>query len=242
MTSGGTPRSRHIAARLLLVALTAALAAVLLPGAAAAAPAGCANRTNNTYDKLLGCVTLEGVRAHQAALQAIADANDDPNYPGTRAAGTEGYANSVDYVAGLLEDAGYNVTLDPFEFEFQFPAILRQLTPAPAVNYETGSFTNSGFGGRRHRTRDSSRHHSVPPRGDRRAAAPAILARLRWRSHRSRPRCPNDFAGFAAGNRFDPARRAGDPPAGRSPSSRTRTSWPRPLTPSRASYPERGCS
>ena len=32
--------------------------------AAAVAPQGrCKNRTNNTYDKLLGCVTLEGVRA-----------------------------------------------------------------------------------------------------------------------------------------------------------------------------------
>ncbi|HWL32248.1 MAG TPA: M28 family metallopeptidase [Gaiellaceae bacterium] len=131
---------------MLLAALAAVLAALLLAGTAATAPAGCAKRTNNTYDKLLGCVTLEGVRAHQAAFQAIADASDDPNYPGTRAAGTEGYANSVDYVAGLLEDAGYNVTLDPFEFEFQFPAILRQLTPAPAADYETGSFTNSGFG------------------------------------------------------------------------------------------------
>ena len=38
---------------------------------------GCATRTNNTYDKLLGCVTLKGVRAHQAELQAIADRGKD---------------------------------------------------------------------------------------------------------------------------------------------------------------------
>ena len=43
--------------------------------------------------------------------------------------GTDGYADSVDYVAGLLEDAGYQVTLDPVEFTFNFPAVLRQLTP-----------------------------------------------------------------------------------------------------------------
>ena len=48
-------------------------------------------------------MTLEGVREHQAAFQEIADANDDPFYPGTRAAGTEGYAESVEYVAGLAE-------------------------------------------------------------------------------------------------------------------------------------------
>ena len=63
-----------------------------------AEPAACANRVNNTHAKLLECVTLEGVREHQAAFQAIADANG-----GTRAAGTSGYNASVDYVAGLLD-------------------------------------------------------------------------------------------------------------------------------------------
>ena len=90
-------------------------------------------------------MTLEGVREHQAAFQDIADDNDDPFYPGTRAAGTEGYDDSVDYVAGLLENAGYKVTLDPVEFEFNFPAMLRQPTPV-AADYETGAFTGSGSG------------------------------------------------------------------------------------------------
>ena len=44
-------------------------------------------------------MTLAGVREHQAAFQAIADNNDDPFYPGTSAAGTEGYQGSVEYVA-----------------------------------------------------------------------------------------------------------------------------------------------
>jgi Zn-dependent M28 family amino/carboxypeptidase len=133
--------------RIAQVAVVGLLAALLLPvPAAVAAPAdACDTRTNNTYRKLLDCVTLEGVREHQAALQEIADNNDDPFYPGTRAAGTEGYDNSVDYVAGLLKDAGYDVTLDPVEFDFQFPAELRQLTPVEAT-YETGAFTGSGSG------------------------------------------------------------------------------------------------
>jgi Zn-dependent M28 family amino/carboxypeptidase len=129
----------------LLVALVAVLAS-LLPAAASSAPPGCANRTNNTYAKLLDCVTLEGVRAHQAAFQEIADANDDPVYPGTRAAGTKGYSDSVDYVAGLLEDAGYDVTLDPFQFVFQFPVILRQLTPGTATDHPANPATGSGNG------------------------------------------------------------------------------------------------
>ncbi|MGH9250127.1 MAG: hypothetical protein ACRD0W_11490 [Acidimicrobiales bacterium] len=76
----------------------------LIPGAAASAQPGdaCDNRTNNTYQKLLECVTLEGVREHQEQFQKIADSNDDPFYPGTRIAGTQGYADSVEYVAGLL--------------------------------------------------------------------------------------------------------------------------------------------
>jgi hypothetical protein len=73
-------------------------------------------------------------------LQAIADAND-----GTRATGTPGYAESVDYVADTLEAAGYQVELDPFDFEFLPPATLQQLTPF-AATYETGAFTGSGFG------------------------------------------------------------------------------------------------
>ena len=139
--------STRLPIRIALVAVLGLLAALLLPlPAAVAAPAeACDRRTNNTYQKLLECVTLEGVREHQAQFQKIADANDDPFYPGTRAAGTEGYAESVEYVAGLLRDAGYRVTLDEFQFEFIFPAILEQLTPINAT-YETGAFTGSGTG------------------------------------------------------------------------------------------------
>ena len=93
-------------ARVLLVAVAGVLGALLLaaPGVAGAPAVGCENRTNNTYDKLLGCVTLEGVREHQAAFQAIADANG-----GNRAAGTPGYDASVDYVIETLEAAGWSV-------------------------------------------------------------------------------------------------------------------------------------
>ena len=107
--------------------------------------AACDQRSNNTYQKLLECMTVEGVLEHLEAFQKIADNSDDPVYPGTRAAGTDGYADSVDYVAGLLRDAGYSVTLDPVDITFNFPAVLRQLTPVEA-EYETGVFTGSGSG------------------------------------------------------------------------------------------------
>jgi Zn-dependent M28 family amino/carboxypeptidase len=131
----------------LALATTAAavLAATMPASLATAAPPRCEHSNNNTHRKLLDCVTVDGVSAHLAALQKIAEANDDPYYPGSRAAGTKGYADSVAYVSGLLEDAGYQVTLDEFEFEFYFPATLQQLEPT-AATYETGPFTGSGFG------------------------------------------------------------------------------------------------
>jgi Zn-dependent M28 family amino/carboxypeptidase len=126
-----------------VLALT--MAAVPAQAATAAPGNACDSRTNNTYQKLLDCVTVEGVREHQAQFQKIADNSDDPIYPGSRAAGTEGYAESVDYVASQLRAAGYTVTLDEFQFEFAFPALLQQLTPVNAT-YETGAFTASAAG------------------------------------------------------------------------------------------------
>jgi hypothetical protein len=139
--------SRKGAWRIAALGAAAALTMALLPGqtASAAPRASCDNRANSTYQKLLDCVTLEGVREHLEAFQKIADNSDDPVYPGTRAAGTVGYAQSVEYVADLLRDAGYEVTLDPVEITFNFPAVLRQLTPV-AADYETGVFTGSGSG------------------------------------------------------------------------------------------------
>jgi Zn-dependent M28 family amino/carboxypeptidase len=120
--------------------LTTALLALLLPASAAASGrTGCMKRTNNTYVKLLDCVTLDGVRMHQTAFQAIADANG-----GNRAALSAGYTASAEYVANLLEDAGYDVTVAPFQFIEQV-AELEQLTPVVGT-YDTGAFTGSGNG------------------------------------------------------------------------------------------------
>ena len=123
------------------VALAVALVVVLaLARTAEAGPAACGNRVNNTHAKLLECVTLEGVREHQVAFQAIADANG-----GTRAAGTPGYDASIAYVKARMEAAGYNVTLNAFPFVYVALPTLQQLTPI-AASYETGAFTGSGYG------------------------------------------------------------------------------------------------
>jgi len=100
----------------------------------------CGERVNNTVGKLLECVTLEGVRSHQAAFQVIADANG-----GTRAAGTPGYEESAFYIADMLAAAGYEVELNPFDYTYIPPATLEQLAPF-AANHETSTFTGSGIG------------------------------------------------------------------------------------------------
>ena len=92
--------------------LFAALAAALSIGALGVVPVAGAAPAIDT-SALTTAVTVEGVRAHQAAFQAIADANG-----GTREASTPGYEASADYVAELMEAAGYVVTRQPFEYNF----------------------------------------------------------------------------------------------------------------------------
>ena len=124
-----------------LIMLMLVIAAVLaIAPLATAGDQACDNRVNNNFKKLLECVTLGGVREHQAAFQAIADANG-----GTRAAGTPGYDASLQYVVDRMTAAGYNVTLNAFPFVYVPPALLQQLTPI-AATYETGAFTGSGYG------------------------------------------------------------------------------------------------
>ncbi len=102
--------------RAIKLALAGALACgsiiAVSPVAATGSPS-CETRVNNTFKKLLECVTVEGVREHQAAFQAAADANG-----GIRSSGTPGYDASAAYVAHRMEAAGYEVTLDEFTFPF----------------------------------------------------------------------------------------------------------------------------
>jgi aminopeptidase Y len=124
-------------------ALTLAVAGAAA-STAGAAPTACSTRTNSTLAKLLECVELDGVRAHQAAFQAIADDNDD-----TRASGTPGYDLSADYVMQRLEAAGWTVTRQPFSFntfEVLSPSVLEQVSPPPAgpLPHQIMSYSGSG--------------------------------------------------------------------------------------------------
>jgi Zn-dependent M28 family amino/carboxypeptidase len=135
-----TSRRRWSGAVVAAAALAAAVATTA-PVAAGARPGTnpCERRNNNQYGKLLECVTLAGVREHQAAFQAIADANG-----GTRAEQTPGYEASVDYVVETMSDAGWSVERVPFTYQVGV-AELQQLTPTQQT-HESGAYTGTGFG------------------------------------------------------------------------------------------------
>ncbi|WP_219414736.1 M20/M25/M40 family metallo-hydrolase [Pseudonocardia nigra] len=107
------PARRSRAAAGATAGLLALAGSLVVTTPAAAAPQGCDNRTNNSVEKLLECVTLEGVREHLEAFQGIADAHGD-----TRASGTPGYDASADYVAEQAAAAGLEVSRQEFEFPF----------------------------------------------------------------------------------------------------------------------------
>jgi Zn-dependent M28 family amino/carboxypeptidase len=104
----------------------------------------CKDRNNNTFKKLLGCVTLDGVRSHQIKLRDIALANN-----GTRVAGTKGFDDSADYAEKVFRDAGYTVRRQAFQFQsfIELPGTsLTRTAPAPSAPIETIILSYSGSG------------------------------------------------------------------------------------------------
>jgi Zn-dependent M28 family amino/carboxypeptidase len=100
---------------------------------------------------LRDAVTVEGVREHQAAFQDIADA-----FGGTRVSGKAGYNASAAYVVENMEAAGYDVTVQEFDFPFfrvlsnQFeqtspdPTVYQSAQEADPGDYDTMTYSGSG--------------------------------------------------------------------------------------------------
>jgi Zn-dependent M28 family amino/carboxypeptidase len=91
-----------------LVAALTALAAFAVPAASASA-----DPDNNNSPKLRAAVTVDGIREHMAAWQAIANANS-----GNRLAGTSGHDASAQYVFDRLQAAGYSPRFQNFNYTF----------------------------------------------------------------------------------------------------------------------------
>ena len=76
-------------------------------------------------------MTVEGIRGHLEALQRIAT-----DHGGTRAVGTPGYEASVEYVAEVLREAGYEVTTRAIGmpvFSQVGPSTLERISPSPTT-------------------------------------------------------------------------------------------------------------
>jgi Zn-dependent M28 family amino/carboxypeptidase len=84
---------------------------------------------------LARAITPRGLRAHLNGLAAIARRNG-----GTRAAGTRGYSQSVDYVARQLRKAGFRPRLNTFSFPYfreTQPTVFERVLPSTR-SYRSG--------------------------------------------------------------------------------------------------------
>jgi peptidase M28-like protein/PA domain-containing protein len=141
------PMPRRLTAVLATVALLASFMTTSVVQAASTPNAtACANRANRSADLLLPCIRTDDLWAYMQAFQAIADANPGPDGHASRNSGEPGYRASVDYVANLMTQWGYAVTIQPYTFDyfaFQGTPSLSQNSPN-ARSYTLVSEWNPG--------------------------------------------------------------------------------------------------
>jgi Zn-dependent M28 family amino/carboxypeptidase len=126
-----------------------AIVAVLITAVALAVAGVAFAAVGTDSTKLRNAVTVNGILEHERALQAIADANND-----NRASSTSGYDASAAYVKARLESAGYNVTVQPFDFAFyQEPdpstSVFERVSPDPETyargeDYDLMEYSGAG--------------------------------------------------------------------------------------------------
>ena len=95
-------------------------------------------RNNDTSEKLFECVTLEGVREHQAALQEIADANGR-----NRFSGLPGHDRRWTTWSNASGPPGYKPVVQPFDyhvFSELGASALQQTAPGKVVYVEDVDF------------------------------------------------------------------------------------------------------
>jgi Zn-dependent M28 family amino/carboxypeptidase len=104
----------------LLGPLCAVVAVVLVTtmNASASQQVTCSTQVNDTAAKLLPCITQGDLMNHMQALENIAIANPGPDGHPSRNSGEPGYLASAQYVESVMEQAGYNVTLQPYTIPY----------------------------------------------------------------------------------------------------------------------------
>ena len=129
-----------------VAALAPAVGPVTATSALATTSDQCDTQVNDTPSKLLPCIRTDDLWNHMKAFQAIADANPGPDGMPSRNSGEPGYKASVDYVANLMKEAGYNVTIQTYKFfYFAFTGlpVFREISPT-AHDFTVSSEWNPG--------------------------------------------------------------------------------------------------
>ena len=99
-----------------LVGVVVALGVFAAPSTSAVTASECDTRANDTPSKLIPCIQTADLWNHMKAFQQIADQNPGPDGHPSRNSGEPGYKASADYVANLMQQAGYDVTLQKYQF------------------------------------------------------------------------------------------------------------------------------
>ena len=130
------PKSmRCLAPHAWLIPLCIAVGLLLPSSAGAVSSSACNARANDTPKKLVPCIQTGDLWNHMKALQKIADDNPSPadGHP-SRNSGEPGYKASADYVAKVMKQAGYDVTIQPYKltyFAYQQPPTFSEVSPTP---------------------------------------------------------------------------------------------------------------
>ena len=173
----------------------AVLSIVALLGSMLVAVASADVPTNTST--LREAVTLEGIVEHLEDLEAI----------GPHQAGTPGYDAAADYVEGQLLAAGYQVTVQPFDFTF-FEELstpdLEQVFPNPTVYQVDTDFATMDYSGSADVTAEvQAVDLLLPPTGGSTSGCDGAFTEVGPGGYGyivPDPSGPDDFAGFTAGN------------------------------------------
>src|SRR3954463_873427 len=183
------PCVRTLRSHLWVVLFCLAVALLAPASAGAVSSTACNARVNDTPKKLVPCIRTGDLWNHMQAFQAIADANPGADGHPSRNSGEPGYKASVDYVANLMKQAGYNVAIQTYTFPYSSfigTPSLREVSPN-AHDFVLIDEWNPGAS-----QGDSGDHtvQAVGPIVDPPTATPSSASGC----------SPNDFTGFQAGN------------------------------------------
>jgi hypothetical protein len=143
-------KSRRLLSWVVSLCVAVGLGLFVAPSASAITSAECDARVNDTPSKLIECIQKDDLWNHMMAFQEIANQNLGPDGHPSRNSGEPGYLASVNYVAGLMKDAGYDVTIQPYKFfYYAYTAIptFSEVSPTPhsyTLNDEWGPGRSTG--------------------------------------------------------------------------------------------------